>query len=173
MNIVTEPAKILHQQSKKVKKFDKKLADLALEMIEIMRENNGVGLSAVQVGKLIRISVIEYKLKNMDEKCIKKLRAEDEIPLTILINPKVTKFSREKYTADEGCLSLPKLELPIKRSCEVNVLAQDLSGNKIKIRARNFFARVLQHEIDHTNGILITDYVKKFKRQCRHLKTRY
>ena len=161
MKIVTEPNPKLHKPSKKVRIFDKKLAEVALEMVNAMRENNGVGLSAIQVGKAIRLSVIEYKPKNMDEESICELRAQDAVPLTILINPKITKYSKEKHTADEGCLSLPEVEIPVERAVEVNVLAQDLEGNKVKIRARDFYARILQHEIDHTNGILITDKIKK------------
>lgn len=163
MKIVTEPDKRLHRVSKKVKKFDKKLASFALDMVDAMREGNGVGLSAVQVGKNIRLSVIEYKPKKMDQECIDELRAEDEIPLTILVNPKITKYSKETHIADEGCLSLPGLEVPVERACEINVLAQDLEGNRVKIRAKDFHARVLQHEIDHTNGILITDKINDKK----------
>ncbi len=161
MKIFTEPNKILHKPSKKVKKFDEKLTRLALDMVETMRTQNGVGLSAIQVGKPIRLSVIEFKPKKMDQECVDELRANEPVPLTILVNPKITKYSRNKYTADEGCLSLPGLEIPIERSLEVNVLAQDIEGNKIKIRAKDFYARILQHEIDHTNGILITDKFKK------------
>lgn len=161
MKIITEPNPKLHKPSKKVKVFDQKLIDLALQMVDMMREHNGVGLSAVQIGKNIRLSVIEYKPRKMDKECIEELRAQDPIPLTILVNPKITKYSKDKHTADEGCLSLPNTEIPVERASEINVLAQDIEGNRIKIRAKNFFARVLQHEIDHTNGILITDKIKK------------
>lgn len=157
IRIITEPNPLLHKKSKKVKKFDKKLTDLALSMAEIMRSNDGVGLSAIQVGKPIRLTVIEYMPKNMDEKCREELRAHDEIPLVFLVNPVITKYSKDTHIGDEGCLSLPNIQIPVKRSTEVNVLAYDLKGERLKIRARDFFARVLQHEIDHTNGIIITD----------------
>lgn len=157
LQIVTEPNNLLHQKSAKIKKFDKKLTDLALAMTEIMRANDGVGLSAVQVGKSVRLTVIEYMPQNMDEKCREELRAHHEIPLVYLVNPVITKKSRETHIGDEGCLSLPNIQIPVERSCEVNVLAYDLEGKRLRIRARDFFARVLQHEIDHLDGILITD----------------
>lgn len=160
LKIVTNK-KFLHQKSKKIKKFDKKLEQLACDMIEIMKEKDGVGLSAVQIGKLIKMTVVEYNPQKMDKEYINELKAYDSIPLTIIVNPKITFYSKEKYIADEGCLSLPETILPISRSNEIHVLAYDLKGNRIKIRAKNFFARVLQHEIDHLEGILITDRAKK------------
>jgi peptide deformylase len=161
MKLIIEPNPKLRQISKKIKKFDKNLEKLALSMIETMRKENGVGLSAIQIGKPVKLSVIEFQKKKMDQQCIEEMRAYNEIPLTILVNPKITKYSKNSYIASEGCLSLPKIEIPIKRSAEVNVLAYDLQGNRIKIRARDFFARILQHEIDHTNGILITDRINE------------
>lgn len=159
MKIVTEPNTILHQKCAKVKKFDKSLHDFAIEMIDALRKYNGVGLSAVQLGKPINMTVIEYIPQNMDENSKKELRANESIPLMILVNAKITKFSDKTYIAPEGCLSLPEKEYPIKRSCEVHVLAQDINGERVKIRARDFFARILQHELDHANGILITDKI--------------
>jgi len=160
LNVVTVPNPLLHQKSAKVKKFDKSLKDLALAMVEIMKANNGVGLSAVQVGKLIKLTVVEYIPQNMDEESKKALKAHRPFPLTFLVNPKITKFSKTTHIGDEGCLSLPEVEVPVKRAVEINVLAQDLEGNRIKIRARDYHARILQHEIDHLNGILITDKIK-------------
>lgn len=161
MKIVTEPNNLLHKKCAKVKQFDKKLHDFAVDMINALHEYNGVGLSAVQVGKPINLTVIEYLPKNMDEDSRKELKADEAIPLIVLVNAKITKYSKETYIASEGCLSVPGKEFPVKRSIEVHVLAQDINGDRVKIRARNFFARVLQHEIDHANGILITDKIYK------------
>lgn len=157
LNIFTEPSLVLHKKCAKVKKFDEKLSKLVLDMTETMRIGNGAGLAAPQIGKLIKIICVEYDPDKTDEKYKKELRAYDKIPLTILVNPKITKLSKETYIGPEGCLSLPKVELDIKRSCEINVIAQDITGKKIRVRARDFFARLLQHEIDHLDGILITD----------------
>lgn len=155
--IITEPNSLLHKKSSKVKKFDEKLKNLAIEMIEIMRANDGVGLSAIQIGKPVKLCVIEYNPEKMDPEYMDEMLAYNKIPLTILVNPKITKFSKINHIAQEGCLSCPGKSIEKKRSSEVNVLAQDLNGKKIKVRAHDFHARVLQHEIDHTNGILITD----------------
>lgn len=163
LNIITEPNKILHKKCAKIKKFDEKLRKLVLDMTETMRAGNGAGLAAPQIGKLIKIICIEYDPDKTDENYKKKLRAYEAIPLTILINPKITKASNETYIGPEGCLSLPGVELNIKRSCEISVIAQDSTGKKIRIRARDFFARLLQHEIDHLDGILITGKKKKIK----------
>lgn len=160
LNIITN-RDILHQKSKKVKNFNKNLENLAYLMVEKMKKEDGVGLSAIQVNKSIRLSVIEYNPKNMDNDYMKNLKAYERIPLTIIINPKITLYSKEKHIADEGCLSLPNIVRPVSRSKEIHVLAYNLKGERIKIRAKNFFARILQHEIDHLNGILITDYEKK------------
>lgn len=159
MKIVTEPNKILHEKCTKVKKFDKRLHDFAIEMIDALHKYNGVGLSAVQLGKPINLTVIEYLPENMDEQSRKELRANEPIPMIILVNAKITKYSEDTYVAPEGCLSLPDKEYLVKRSNEVHVLAQDINGERVKIRARNFFARVLQHELDHANGLLITDKI--------------
>lgn len=157
LNIYTEPNPVLHKKCFKVKKFDEKLSKLALDMTETMRAGNGAGLAAPQVGKLLKLLCIEYDPEKTEEKYKINLRAYKKIPLTILVNPKITKFSKETHIGLEGCLSLPDTELDIKRSCEISVIAQDIMGNRLRIRARDFFARLLQHEIDHLDGILITD----------------
>jgi len=160
MKIVTEPDKLLHQKSKKIRTVTKEIRELALKMQEIKELGKGVGLSAVQIGKPIRLIVVGYTPKNQDdEKCRDTM--DEEVPFLELINPKITNFSRETEILDEGCLSVPGIEIPIRRSLSVNVLAQDLDGHRLKIRAKGLLARVLQHEIDHLDGIIITDRVEK------------
>lgn len=160
LKIITEPNKILHQKCNKVKVFDAKLEKLAQNMTETLFANNGVGLAAPQIGKVVKMIVIEFnpeRFKDTDTDKKDEEINEKPIPLTILINPKIISFSRETEVQEEGCLSLPKIEIPIKRACTVKVLAQDITGNRIKIKAKGLFARALQHEIDHLEGILITD----------------
>lgn len=164
LNIITEPDPILHQKCKKVTKFDTGLKKLAQDMVETLFAENGVGLAAPQVGKNIKMIIVEFNPERFIDKAQKQkveAKKKNTIPLTILVNPKITKCSRDTEVADEGCLSLPTIELPIKRSIKVNVLAYDLDGNKLKIRARDLFARILQHEIDHLDGVLITDKPRK------------
>ncbi len=146
--IITVPNPDLWQKARKVTDFGPKLTKLAQEMAITMHESNGMGLAATQVGELIRLIAVEY---------IPEEKNESAIPLTFLVNPTITDSSKQTDVMNEGCLSIPGLELPVTRPTEVTVLAQDLQGNRVKIRAKDLFARILQHEIDHTNGILITN----------------
>ena len=162
MKIITYPDKKLNQKSKKVRKVTREIRDLALKMIKIMKENKGVGLSAIQLGIPIRLLVTGYEMpKDADQETQEKLKDNEQIPTLILTNPKVTLKSRETDIMKEGCLSCPKVELPIKRSIAANILATDLDGHRVKIRAKGLLARVLLHEIDHLDGILIYDRVDK------------
>ncbi len=138
-------------------------------MTETMRKDYGVGLAAPQLGLLWRIVALEY---NPTEDMKKLYPGEKPFDLKILINPQITRFSKECVDMDEGCLSLPNLELPVNRPKEINVLAQDINGQKIKIRAKGLLARVIQHEADHLDGVLFTDRAKGRKnlRSYRHLR---
>jgi len=161
LEILTEPNPILHQKAKVVKIFDENLRKLARDISETLFDVHGtIGLAAPQVGKLSRLIAVEFDPKRyFSEKELKKCK-EEAIPLTVLVNPKITWKSKDMDISEEGCLSLPDIELPIKRHKEIHVLAQDIFGNKIKIRAKGYFARVIQHEIDHLEGILLTDISK-------------
>lgn len=166
LNILTEPNPILHKKCAKIKKFDVKLKEFANNMVENLFANNGVGLAAPQLGKTIRLIVLEFNpqrfadLMNEEEKN-ETDNLEVNIPLTILVNPKIISTNKNTDVMEEGCLSLPKKEFPVRRFTEVKILAQDLEGNRLKIKARGLFARILQHEIDHLEGILISDKIEK------------
>ena len=142
--ILTTPSKKLRQKAEEVKKIDQSVKKLALDMWQTLRVNFGIGLSAPQIGELKRIIVVEME--------------NPEIPqTTILINPIITKLSKEKENFEESCLSLPGLAGAVSRSKEVKVEGLNLQGKNIKLSASGLFARVLQHEIDHLDGILFTD----------------
>lgn len=151
MKIITYPNPILREKSKKVLKIDASILKFIKSLVETLRNSYGVGLSAPQVGKLLKIIVIELK---------KEKENDSEIPLTILINPKITFKSKEKETQDEGCLSLPNIWGPVKRSVKIVAQALNEKGEIIEIKAQGLLARVIQHEIDHLNGILFIDRVK-------------
>lgn len=145
LKILKYPNNFLRKKTKKVKDFkDTKIAKLVFDMIKAMEESNGIGLAATQVGSDWRICVI-----GLDEQ------------LLILINPEIKSFSKKKETLEEGCLSFPGKFISIERPAKVKVKAQDLSGEKIRITADGLLARVLQHEIDHLDGILMIDRIKK------------
>ncbi|HBO16928.1 MAG: Peptide deformylase [Candidatus Moranbacteria bacterium GW2011_GWE2_35_2-] len=145
MEILHEPNPILRKKAKKIKNpLDKEIQELIPQMIETMRAAKGLGLAAPQIGKSIRLCVIE----------------ESGI-LYVLINPQIKSTSMEKIITEEGCLSVPGKWIPIERSDEIKVRYLNEKGEKCKIKARGLLARAFQHEIDHLNGILIIDKKQK------------
>jgi len=145
MDIITEPNKILHQKLETVPEINPKIKELISAMRVKMVEANGVGLAANQVNKNLRIFVID---KNLDE--------ENKVP-DAFINPEISEYSREKDEMEEGCLSLPDYFITIPRSKKIKIKALDENGKKVRFKAKGFLARVLQHETDHLNGLLIKD----------------
>jgi peptide deformylase len=143
----------LRQKAKKVNQsFD--LKNTIADMVDTLHNEDGIGLAAPQVGEPLRIAVIESrggKSKSGEEK--------PKIPLTIIINPEIIKCSKDTERSEEGCLSIPHIWGIVERPELVTVKALDRSGKQIKIKASGLFARALQHEIDHLNGILFTDKV--------------
>ena len=123
------------------RKINEEILGLIKDMDETMIKNNGIGLSACQVRKDIRLFVID---KNYSDKCV-------------FINPEIIKLSKKTELVDEGCLSLPELFIPIKRAKSLKIKAIDENGKKFKIKAKDMLARAIQHEMDHLNGILICD----------------
>jgi len=145
MEIVKEPNKILRQKLKEVKKITPEVLVLISDMRKKMVEASGVGLAANQVGKDLQIFVIDAKL------------AEENSVQDAYINPEITELSKDQAEMEEGCLSLPGHWQQIKRAKKIKLKALDENGKKFKIKARGFLARVLQHEYDHLQGVLIKD----------------
>lgn len=148
MTITKDPSKILHKKLELVGEITPEILALIAEMRATMIEAKGVGLAANQIGKDLQIFVID-----------KKLAEEHTVP-DAYINPEMNEFSRDKDEMEEGCLSLPGFWHQIPRSKKVRIKALDEHGNKIKLKARGFLARVLQHEYDHLQGVLIKNRVK-------------
>lgn len=153
----------LRRTAQEVTVFDDKLKNEAAEMLKVMKKYDGLGLSGNQVGLDKRLIVIGYDPKNFPN------RGQEEpempvIPEMALVNPKVVKTSKEKEVMMEGCLSLPGLELPVERSLGVTIQAQKLDGSPTTLKAKGIKARILQHEIDHLNGILFTDRATEVKK---------
>lgn len=152
MNITKLPAKILNSKIKPVSVDDIKngsLKELILDMKNVMKEHNGVGLAANQVGKDLAIFIIEPKL------------AEESGAPDVYINPEITEYSKDKDELEEGCLSIPEYYKLIIRAKKIKIKFIDENSEKRKLKARSFLARVLQHETDHLNGLTITNRVKK------------
>ena len=130
---------ILRKVSKEVENIDNKIRELALDMLDTMYKNDGIGMAAVQVGVLKR--VIVYAIEG---------------DIQVLVNPYITKAIGMK-TEEEGCLSSIDVFGKVDRPAEVHVSAYDLDGKKIKIKAKELECVVLCHEIDHLDGILFLD----------------
>ena len=139
-NVRIDGDPILRKKSKEVSEITPKVKELISDMYDTMYRENGVGIAAVQVGILKRIVVIDDREENR---------------LT-LINP-VIKNSRGEQVGMEGCLSIPKKQGKVKRYSELELEYMDEDGNKNEIIASEFLATVIQHELDHLDGILYSD----------------
>jgi peptide deformylase len=142
LNILTYPNPVLRKKSKAVDKVDAKIRKLIKDMIETMLAAPGVGLAAPQVGQNIRVIVV-----NVGEGAF------------AVVNPKIKKKNKTFQTFEEGCLCLPGIVGPVERPSKVTVEGLDKNGEKIVIEAEGFLATVLQHEIDHLEGIIFIDKV--------------
>ncbi|MGB8002598.1 MAG: peptide deformylase [Anaerobacillus sp.] len=143
--IVLHPNEVLEVECKPVQNFDKDLHRLLDDMFETMYEAEGVGLAAPQIGIDQQIAVVDTR--------------EDEA--IELINPTVVKTSGREVDL-EGCLSFPGLFGEVERPYNVTVKAQNRFGKEFKLKAEGFFARAIQHEIDHLHGILFTEKVIRY-----------
>lgn len=126
------------------------------DMVETMREYDGVGLAAPQVHVSKQIAVIEVKNSS-------RYPEMPEIPLTILINPRIASRSKKLAEGWEGCLSIPELRGLVPRNESLVLEAVDREGNAVKIEAKDFFARVIQHEWDHLQGGVFVDRMTNLK----------
>ena len=125
------------------------LQRLVDDMIDTMVDYEGIGLAAPQVFQSLRLIVLGVPDAEPED--------EQAIPLTVLLNPEFTSMSEESASGWEGCLSIPEIRGVVPRSTSVAVSAFDREGEAIEFTAHDFFARVLQHEVDHLNGVLFLD----------------
>ncbi len=154
--IVKVPQPILRAKAKPVKKITPDLLKLAQNMIETMDANRGIGLAAPQVGQSIRLLVAGFTE-------VKQSEREENVPRTILFNPKIIDRSESTNKLSEGCLSIPGLTGVVERASAVSVNGMNEAGQQVTIAAQDLHARVLQHEIDHLDGVLFTDRLEHYK----------
>jgi len=131
---------VLRMRAREVETFDDDLARLAERMTALMHDANGVGLAATQVGVLQRLFVFS-----------------DEGEDRVLVNPVIAKASRDTGAEEEGCLSLQEVRVPVERPIKVTIAGADLSGGPVSFDLELPSARVVQHELDHLDGVLIID----------------
>jgi peptide deformylase len=140
---------ILRKVAEPVVEFGGELQELAEAMVETMRRERGIGLAAPQVGEGTRL-IVALRMEDGDD---------DQAPVEVLVNPKIVHSSKETSSVEEGCLSIPGVSAQVMRPVEVEVEYQDIDGNARRLRTNKFFGRILQHEIDHLNGVLFIDYL--------------
>ena len=145
IRVIGDP--VLRERAREVTEFDRALRKLAKRMIRTMKDAPGVGLAAPQVGVLQRLLVYDV----------------DDDP-RVLVNPSLSDFADETEEADEGCLSVPGVTMPVERAVRVHVRGQDEYGEPVDFVAEGFAARVIQHEHDHLEGVLIVDRTSRSAR---------
>ena len=149
LQIVTNPNPILRQKAQEISLPEIKtpaMQKLVLDMVETMLIKDGIGLAAPQINKSIRLIIVN---------------TQDGV--LAIFNPVITKKSWTKETDEEGCLSIQGCHAIVKRAYGIEVKGYDRQGEEIKMKAKGLLARVLQHEIDHLDGILFIDKAKKVR----------
>jgi len=149
LNIVTLGDERLGKHSILVPDFDGEIESLIEQMFETMHANKGVGLAAVQVGKLIRLFITDVP---------------KDAP-RVFINPEVIETSVDQGSFEEGCLSIPEVNTDVIRPMQVQLQAWNVKGRPFSMDADDLLARVIQHEVDHLNGVLFIDRIDPKKRE--------
>ena len=159
--------KILRRKAALVKEVDFKTIELIKDMFETMRNANGIGLAANQVGADKSIFIIDISV----------IEGHEEIKPIVFINPKITYRSENKVFIEEGCLSIPDIHAEVERSDAIKIDFLDTDLKSQTLEAKELLARVIQHEYDHLQGVLFTDLIsdemkKKLKRDLTKIKKR-
>ena len=145
---------ILRKKLKAVEEINAEIAELAEQMIATMHNADGIGLAANQVGKNVAMTVID----------VSSYEGFEQQKTLVLINPVIEAFSDEEIPMEEGCLSLPDLRADVVRPAQVQVRFYDVEMHEQIIEADRILARVIQHEVDHLNGIYFFDHLKPIRR---------
>lgn len=146
--IIIAPDKRLNQISRSVDKVDTSIKKIVQDMIDSMREVQGAGLAAIQIGipkRILILDLVSY--------------IPEETELRILINPEITFFSEDTWKTEEGCLSVPVKRVAVERPENITLDYLDIDGKKRTLQADNWLARGIQHEMDHLNGITLLNHI--------------
>jgi peptide deformylase len=152
LKILTYPDKFLTKPTKPVENIDEKIHNLIEGMASTMYQAPGIGLAAIQVG--CDKSLLVYDVSDRDEKR----------SLHVLINPRIVSSEGTTISEEEGCLSVPDFKADVKRAASILVEGVDREGKPLRIEAQGLLSVMLQHEIDHLNGILFIDHISSLKR---------
>lgn len=154
---------ILRSRARKITRMDAETLQIVRDMVETV-SGVGVGLAAPQIGVPLRLIVIDIPPGSLEE--------DDPGFQMALYNPQIVRRRGGKETDEEGCLSLRNMYGPVERDLSVVVRAYDMQDREVRITADGFLARVLQHEIDHLEGIMFTDHMEDPERQLRYVPPR-
>lgn len=166
MDVLIYPHPVLRRGGQPITEFDQDLRALADRMMEAMYEEGGVGLAAPQVG-------IEWKLLVLNPSGSKDDRSGERV----LCNPKIVRKKKREF-GEEGCLSFPGIQAEVERHVEITVVYQDLDGQEQSLKCDGWLARIVQHEIDHLEGVFFVDRLTatekmRVKSQLLELEERY
>jgi peptide deformylase len=157
--ILTYPDPLLRQKAQPITTFDNQLQQLAQDMAETMYDAPGIGLAATQIGELKQLVVVDVS------------QEKGQQDFMALINPRIID-AEGKQIDEEGCLSVPELTSKVKRFKKITVSYQNIIGEQKDINAEDRFAVVLQHELDHLDGILFIDHLSPLKRHLYKKKVK-
>ena len=156
--ILIHPDARLRKKCELVKNFDSKLENLTQDMLETMYEAPGIGLAAPQIGRSIRLFIVDgspFADEDADMEGFRK----------VFINPQIVEESGEEWNFNEGCLSIPSIREDVSRLSKVRIRYQDQDFNTIEEEYDGTKARIIQHEYDHIEGVLFTDYLSDIKKR--------
>jgi len=157
---------ILRKKATPVQDFGAALQQLFVDMVDTMQATHGVGLAANQIGRtesmcVVDQGLIEESASNSDAPASARVIE----PVRAFVNPKLLEESREENELEEGCLSIPEIHEQVTRKLQIRVRYQDLDGKEREEVFHGMIARVLQHEIDHLNGIFFVDRISSIRRK--------
>lgn len=154
---------VLREKGKKITRFDQTLRDLVHEMIETMQDASGIGIAAQQVGQPLQVCIVDMTECDDDFRYRFDGRQPplDLIMPLVVVNPELELLDGPSTVFEEGCLSFPDIRGDVKRPEAVRLKYQDADGNPHTIECDGIFARCIQHEVDHLNGILFIDRMSK------------
>ena len=167
--ILTEPNKILRKKSLRVENVDKDIQQLMDDMLETLYAAPGIGLAAIQVGVAKQVIVMDMsRYRNdigIDKDDINKNEYKEPKKPMYFVNPEIIWKSEDKFTYEEGCLSVPNQFAEIDRPKQCHVRHLDYNGQPQELKADGLLSTCIQHEIDHLEGILFIDYLSKLKKE--------
>lgn len=159
MRVIKYGNPILRMKAKRIEKIDDEIHSLVKDMIETMREEEGIGLAAPQVARSIALLVVDHSL------------IEEGAEAKAYLNPEILAGEGES-TMEEGCLSIPDIREEVTRPEKIRLRYQDIQGETHEEEFNGLLARVLQHEIDHLNGVLFVDRISSVRKQLLNKKLR-